>query len=129
MVDRAFTVLYQEYYPTIRSFISKNSGSDQDAADIFQDALIVFYDKIRDENFELSCTIKTYVYSICRNLWLKKLTRKKQHLITKESFETISLEANIDEILEDTEQTNMVVQLLKQMSEDCLLYTSPSPRD
>lgn len=118
IVDQAFTVLYREYYPVILSFIQNNSGSEEDAADVFQDALVVFYDKVRNSNFELRCTIKTFVYSICKNLWLKKLNSRKKMLVQKESFETIALEPNIAEILEDTEQSKLVARLLKEIGAD-----------
>jgi len=118
IVDRAFTLLYREYFPVIRSFVQKNSGSEEDAADLFQDALIVFYHKVRDEQFELSCTIKTFIFSICKRQWLKKLNRRKQQLLKNETFETVSLEPNIEDLLEDTEQSKLVSRLLKQIGED-----------
>ena len=117
-VDRAFALLYREYFPVIRSFVQNNSGSEEDAADLFQDALIVFYHKVRDKKFELSCTIKTFIFSICKRQWLKKLNRKKQQLLKNETFETVSLEPNIEDILEDSEQSKLVSRLLKQIGED-----------
>ena len=118
LVDQAFAELYQEYYPMIRSYIMNNNGNDDDAADIFQDALIVLYDKVRDPVFQLTCTIKTFVYSICRNLWLKKLARRKQHLNTKDTLPTAKLPPNIAEILETNEQTTFVANLLNQIGKD-----------
>lgn len=118
IVDHAFTFLYREYFPVIQSFIRNNNGSEEDAADIFQDALIVLYDKARDEQFELRCTLKTFIYSICKNLWLKRLSGKKQILKQPESFDTVSLEPNISSILEDDEHAHLIAQLLRQMGPD-----------
>lgn len=118
LVDQAFAELYRENYPVIRSYIKDNNGSDADAADIFQDALIVLYDKVRTPHFQLTCTIKTFIYSICRNLWLKKLTYRKKQLIIKDTLPTVELEANIMEILENDEQSSMVAKLLKEIGDD-----------
>ena len=118
IVDQAFTYLYQEYYPVVQSFIRNNSGSDEDAADIFQDALIVLYEKVRTEHFKLTCTTKTFIYSICKNLWLKKLNRRKQHLTKKANFTTTELAPNIADILEVDEQSELVSRLLKKLGED-----------
>jgi len=118
IVDQAFSLLYREHYPVIRSFITNNSGSEEDAADIFQDALIVLYDKVRDEKFELKCALRTFIYSICRNLWLKKLTGKKQDLIKTEAFSSVELEPNIADILEDNEQSKLIMKYLQKIGGD-----------
>ena len=118
IVDQAFAYLYREYYPVIQSFIRDNSGSEEDAADVFQDALIVLYNKVRSEHFKLTCTIKTFIYSICKNLWLKKLNSRKLHITKKEAFKTTELAPNITDILENDEQSKLVAQLLKQLGED-----------
>ena len=39
---------------------------------------MVFYEKVRDGSLELSCQIKTYLYAVCRRLWLKRLTSKSR---------------------------------------------------
>ena len=118
IVDQAFAELYKEYYPMISSFIQTNNGSKSDAADIFQDALIVIYDKIREPKFQLTCSIKTYLYSICRNLWLKKLAKRKKQTVVKDTVPPIELMPNIAEILETNEQTTLVANLLKQIGDD-----------
>ena len=58
----------------VQSLIINNNGTADDAKDIFQEAMIVLYEKARSGTFELSCQIKTYVYSVSRRLWLKKIT-------------------------------------------------------
>ena len=57
----------------IQSLILNNSGTTDDAADIFQEAMIVLFEKAKNPEFELNCHLKTYIYSVCRRLWLKKL--------------------------------------------------------
>ena len=57
----------------VQAFVLNNNGSYDDARDIFQEAMIALYEKAQSESFVLTCQIKTYVYSICRRLWLKKL--------------------------------------------------------
>ncbi len=118
-VDRGFAFLYEEYYPIIRAFVVKNNGTAEDSSDIFQDALIVFYHKIRSKGFELTCTIKTFIYSICRNLWLKRLLARKQELTAKEQIKAIDVEYLLSDIFEENEQTLAVAQTLKEMGGNC----------
>lgn len=76
--DRILQVIYRQYYQTIVNLVMNNSGSLQEAKDIYQETLIIFYEKVKDQNFELNCKLKTYLYSISRNLWLKQLQHKKR---------------------------------------------------
>ena len=73
--DSVLSVLYKLYFGSINHFIITNNGSEDDAKDIFQEAIIVFYQNIKDQNFELNCKIKTYLYSVSRLMWLKKIKK------------------------------------------------------
>ena len=76
--EEALKVLYRGHYQSILHFIKLNSGSEDDAKDVFQEALIIFYEKIKDGSLELNCAVKTFVYSVSRRIWLKKLSEKKR---------------------------------------------------
>lgn len=65
--------IYRENYQMVYALIIQNNGSADDAADIFQETMIVLYEKSRLIGFELHCQLKTFVYSVSRRLWLKKL--------------------------------------------------------
>lgn len=48
--------------------------NDEDLMDIYQDSVIVFYEKvINDHNFKLTSSVKTYLSSICYNKLLKRI--------------------------------------------------------
>ncbi|MFN8248232.1 MAG: sigma-70 family RNA polymerase sigma factor [Ferruginibacter sp.] len=65
--------IYRDNYGMIQSFVLNNNGTTDDAADIFQEAMIVLFEKSKSPDFELNCQLKTYLYSVCRRLWLKRL--------------------------------------------------------
>ncbi len=68
--------MYKDYFPLILALIEKNSGTFQDAEDIFQDGLVALYLRCRESELVLNCSLRSYFYSICRNLWLQRLERK-----------------------------------------------------
>ena len=70
---KAVETIYKDNYSTVQSLIINNNGSADDAKDIFQETMIVLYEKARSGTFELNCLIKTYVFAVARRLWLKKL--------------------------------------------------------
>jgi RNA polymerase sigma factor (sigma-70 family) len=59
-------------------WITGAGGDDADAADIFQEAMVVLFEKARSEDFRLSCRIGTYLFAICKHLWYKKLEHRKR---------------------------------------------------
>lgn len=67
--------LYKLYFPPIEKMIINNQGSREEAQDIFQETVIVLYDKVIHGNFELSSKLKTFLYAVSKRLWLKQLTR------------------------------------------------------
>jgi RNA polymerase sigma factor (sigma-70 family) len=74
--ESALDYLYRKNYKMMTRIVTNNNGTEDEAKDIFQDAIIVFWQKVRDEDFVLTSKISTFIYSICQNLWRKELDRK-----------------------------------------------------
>ncbi|MFD2555882.1 RNA polymerase sigma factor [Sphingobacterium tabacisoli] len=74
--SKAINRIYKSYFPSISRMIVNNNGSEDEAKDIFQEAVMVLYDKITQQKFELSSKLGTFLYAVSRRLWLKQLTRK-----------------------------------------------------
>lgn len=75
--DYIINFIYKEYFPLIRFLVTENGGSGEDAEDVFQDGIIIIYNKISLNQLKLTSSFKTYMYSVCRNLWLQKLNKRK----------------------------------------------------
>lgn len=124
--DKAFKIIYQNYFKVIEKFVMTNNGVAKDAEDIFQDALIVLFHQVKSNDLILNCSLQTYLYSICRNLWLKKLRKSgKITELTDVIKQHITINENQLETLIVTEQNQLVSDLLDQIGGDCkkvLLY-------
>ncbi|MBO9702751.1 MAG: sigma-70 family RNA polymerase sigma factor [Sporocytophaga sp.] len=72
--DKAFRALYK-YFPMIRKMIISKGGKLEDAEDVFQEALIILYKKVRYTEFRLTAKLSTYLYSVCRFLWKDALIK------------------------------------------------------
>ena len=94
---KAIETIYKDNFNMIQSFILNNNGAYDDARDIFQEAMITLYEKAKDESFVLTCQIKTYVYSVCRRLWLKRLQQLGKFVPQNEGFEeTVAVEEDLE---------------------------------
>ncbi|NOT90616.1 MAG: sigma-70 family RNA polymerase sigma factor [Ferruginibacter sp.] len=94
---QAIETIYRQNYAMIQAFILNNNGSQDDARDIFQEAMIVLFEKARSDSFELSSQIKTYLYSVCRRLWLKRLNQMQRYSGNLENMEeTVHVEEEVE---------------------------------
>lgn len=117
--DKALRLIYKSMYPSIKNFILNNNGNYEDAADIFQDAIIVFYDKVRTLDFELNCTIKTYLYSVSKYMWLNKLKVNKRTVSFEEKLNEIEIMPIEVESLEISDQQSEVIKMIEKLGSKC----------
>ena len=117
--DEAWAYIYKECWPMMESLIKKNNGTGDDAAEVFHDSLIVLKNQLADPNFELTCRIKTYVYSVCRNLWLKQLRKKHNYVEIDENFDFVEIKENALDSLVQNEQHELVADLMMQLGDEC----------
>ena len=117
---KAVEAIYRENYSMVQAFILNNNGSVDDARDIFQEAMIVLYEKSRLETFSLNCQIKTYVYSVCRRLWLKRLQQLNKFNTQVDSLEEI---VPVEEEIEEHEKRNndfiLMENAMNKIGEPC----------
>lgn len=73
--EAAYKRVYKDYFPQVNHFIISNNGNEDDARDTFQEALVVLYYKLKEEDFRLTCKVGTYLFSVSRFLWLKKIRK------------------------------------------------------
>lgn len=83
--SQVLQAIYSRFYPKIKQYILLNNGSPNDAEDVFQEALTIIYLKVRKEPLELSCSFYTFLYAICRNLWLQQLVKKSREVVSPEA--------------------------------------------
>lgn len=116
----AIETIYRENYAVIQAFIVKNNGYPDDARDIFQEAMIILFEKAKSSSFVLSCQIKTYLYSVCRRLWLKKLQKQNRYNPSIETIqETVAVEDEIETHEKRNEDFTLMENALSKIGEPC----------
>src|SRR5690606_1438568 len=112
--------LYKAYLPMVVQMISQNSGDEDDAKDIFQEAVMVLYDRINQGNFVLTSKLKTFLYSVCRRLWLKKLNKNDRvSFNTQDHEELVPIDDDLFEYQQKEEQFVLMEQSLHLLGEPC----------
>lgn len=113
-------IIYSENFPQIRHYVLLNSGNEYDAKDVFQESMILLYKKNQHPGLVLSCSLGTYLYSLCKFIWLRELSNRKKHVIIEdEGSNIISDEKEIIDILERNERLSLYREKYEELSDDC----------
>ena len=118
--SKAVETLYKSHFGMIQHFVTNNNGSLDDARDVFQEAMITLYEKVQSDSFSLTCQIKTYLFSICKHLWLKRLQQMGRYsapLSTEE--ESVSVETDMDDFAKKDAAFAIMDRALNSLGEPC----------
>ncbi len=109
-INDAIKFLYKDYYSLLENYIINNNGNKDDAADIIQETIIAFIEIVEANKFRGESSVKSFLFSITRNMWLTELRKRNSadnrnmifekgkdaieqetvlHLIRREHFSTI----------------------------------------
>ena len=96
--DRHATeTIYKKYFKMVQSLVLSNNGNGDDAKDVFQEGMMVLYEKSNLPDFTLQCQIKTYLYSVCRRLWLKRLQQMNRFPnVLDSAVDMVSVDEDLD---------------------------------
>lgn len=76
--NHVLSYVYDEMFVYVESYVGHQGGSVDQAKDIFQEAMIIVYKKIVAGKFLLNCKFSTYLYAVCKRIWIQE--RKKEYL-------------------------------------------------
>ena len=117
---KAVETIYKNNFNMVQGLIINNNGSVEDSKDIFQEAMIVLYEKVRAGDFVLNCQIKTYVYSVCRRLWLKRLQQLSRFTTEIHSVETsVPVEDDLEKHEKRDAEFEMMDKAIDSLGEPC----------
>ena len=118
--NQTFLHLYQNHKGRIINMVSKNSGTEEDALDIFQEGIIALWTNIEKGKFQFqeNAKIGTYLFALCRNIWISRLRKRR---MTKEIDQETDLinTTEINALEEEYEQINQLTQLINQLGDAC----------
>jgi RNA polymerase sigma factor (sigma-70 family) len=113
-------LIYTEFYPQLKGFILRNQGTEEDAQDVYQDAVLVIYQKLQQANLAMNCSFNTYLYSVGRLLWLKQLERRRLlSYVANEVFEDLDLDGDLLLIDRANERYKLYQDHFNQLSYNC----------
>ncbi|MDR0792244.1 MAG: sigma-70 family RNA polymerase sigma factor [Chitinophagaceae bacterium] len=119
---KAAETIYKQNFNTIQTLIVNNNGTYDDARDIFQEAMIILYEKAKLSDFVLMSKIGTYLYSVCKRLWLKRLQHQSKyyvHSLNESVEEMVPVEEDIELMERKNVEFSIMERALSSLGEPC----------
>ena len=110
--ERALDYLYKKHFRMMTRIVLNNNGTLDEAKDVYQEALLAFWQKAVSGKLVMTSKISTYLYSICLNLWRKELDRKSRQL--ESNGEDVTFQE-----YEKQERINIINECINQLGDAC----------
>jgi RNA polymerase sigma factor (sigma-70 family) len=114
--------LYKQHLGSLTQYVVNNNGSEDDAQDIFQEVIVSFVHLVKEEKFRRESSIKTFLYSMNRNLWLNELKRRGRAEHREKTFEEGKLQQKneqIEAVIEKREATKQLMAVVESLGAEC----------
>lgn len=112
--------IYLTYFPIIEGFVIHHKGTREQAKDVFQEAMIIVYNRVRAGDLELSCKFGTYLYAVCKKIWIQE---RKKYLLHQDKLKHHPLTVHDPGPEEDPLLQQHLIQIFKthfrELSADC----------
>jgi RNA polymerase sigma factor (sigma-70 family) len=119
--DEAIRYLYRTQFGLTAAYIKQNSGTEEDAEDIFQEVVLVFIEVLKKDKFRGESSVSTFLYSLTRNIWLNELKKRGRSKLRDEIFEKgkETTEMDVTHYIVNREQKSELMQLVDKLGETC----------
>ena len=115
--------IYNRFASKVKGYIIHNNGSEDDAADIFQEALIDIYQQARYKDLRLTCPFEPFLLLLCKRKWLNELKKKLRHRVTKEPEELSDLGEDVLALAEQMQlqedKAKLFMAMFEKLGERC----------
>jgi len=116
--------LYQKCFGKIRHFVTDNNGTEEDAWDILQEAMLSIFFRIKQKPLSLTCPFDAFIYIVCRNLWIKQLRKKNILRVTTDPEMGYSISGEDDlalaeECKRQEGRRELLAEKMKELGDGC----------
>jgi RNA polymerase sigma factor (sigma-70 family) len=111
--------IYRQYADYIVFNVAAMGGGLQDGEDIFQETVVTFIDLVQRRKFRGDSSIKTFLTSIAKHIWLNELKRRKSVNLRESKFWTDRDQEELFDSYEDQEIKAQFLTLLSQLGDSC----------
>ncbi len=113
---KVLKTIYSTSYPFVERFILSRNGTRKDAEDIFHNALLLLFVKIKEEKIVID-KFDNYLFTVCKNLWKRKNVKKQ--VTNLEVIPLIAEEIDMASFYLEQKQWELYQEKFNNLSEKC----------
>ncbi len=117
--EEALVMLYHDTRTMVASYVTRNSGTADDAEDMLQEALVILWERVKGGRFEYAAKLSTFVFATVRNLWSRRLARMRRETALPEENDPPADDALVLDDLIEHEGHELLRQAMTQIGEVC----------
>lgn len=120
-VNQAVAFLYKSHYRLLERYILNNSGNSADAEDLIQEVMVSFVEMVREGKYRGEASVKSFLYTLTRNLWITELRKRSAETKRNEIFETSreQWDDDINAFISYKEAQKTIVTLFEKLGDKC----------
>ena len=115
--------IYNRFAGKVKGYILQNSGSEDDAADIFQESLIDIYQQALHKGLQLTCPFESFLLLVCKRKWLNELKKRGRQGVTKDPDDVYDLGEDVFALAEQLqvqeEKASLFMNMFQKLGERC----------
>jgi len=117
--DKGIKEIYTTLYPKVKAYICSHDGSEDDAKDVMQKALLQLSARAQDKDFKINSTFDGYFITICKNLWRRASKLSKSRVTNEGVLDLVHEEREIALAAYEQEKWELFQEKLLEISENC----------
>ena len=125
--EEALAIIYRQNTRAVSAFVRRNNGSEDDAEDVLQEAVIILWQRVRSGRFERTAKLSTFLYAVAKNVWSRKRARKLREPSAEFDSDSFSSDerSQLDDMIE-SERSHEIASAMEKLGDPCrkllLLY-------
>lgn len=117
--EEALVLLFEETRTMAVTYIKRNSGTEADAEEVLQEAVVILWEKVRGGSFEAQSRLSTFLMGVIKNLWARRLAHRRREAPLAEDFDPPSGDESLLDGLIREEQLDAMRNAMAHISELC----------
>ncbi len=109
--------LYKEYFPHVKNIIIKHGGNEQDAKDLFQEALIIIFNRLKNNDLVIKSSFYNYFIVLCKFIWFRQKNIKQSYGSTQDVNELSLPGQSYDETVQESPENAIYEEYLTNQFE------------
>ncbi len=118
-LDNCFIYLYKNVLPKAINYFIKKGADEEAIRDFFQEAIIVFYNAVKEDRFEQKASISTFLIRVINNMWINAAKKEKKNISLNNDIYPVLEHISMEQEQVPDEREILVTRFMGMLKEEC----------